>query len=282
MLGRGVRIGALVAVALLVGFADARPSFGDEAVDACSAAAVSGQRLRREGQLRAATIQFELCAKSSCRPDIVRDCTGWLEEATNATPSIVVAIHDEHGLDVVDPVVQLDGQPIAPEAVARAVPLDPGLHTLTASRPGSMAVRETIVLREGERMRPVSVVLPPARAIAPAVVEMPRARPVPAAAYGLGAVGLAGLAAFAIAGSIGDADWNRSDCSSGCLRSDAVRVRRELVTADISLGVGVVASAIATLLYLRRPSLSSSGATPSQARVARGLSAFGLRAGYDP
>jgi hypothetical protein len=40
---------------------------------------------------------------------------------------------------------------------------------------------------------------------------------------------------------------------SGCAHPDAVRVRSELLGADVALGVGVVALTVGLLLYFTRP-----------------------------
>lgn len=235
------------------------PAMADDSLDECSAAAVRGQKLRRDGHFNQAALEFARCADNTCRADIVKDCAGWLEETRSAAPSIVVAVHDDRGLDVLDAVVRVDNQRIAPEAAARAISLDPGPHSLVVSRPGAVGVTESIVLREGEKMRAISVQLPSSRAAIPPEAKddlrpPTTDRPIPASVYVFGALGVASLGTFGVAAAIGDSDWSRSNCGNGCLADDAGRVRRELLVADVALGIGLVASGIATWLYLQRPS----------------------------
>jgi hypothetical protein len=227
---------------------DGHPAHADESLDACGAAAVNGQKLRRDGKLREAKSWFEVCSRSSCRDDIVHDCRTWRDEVDRLLPAIVIRARDEQGRLVTDAHVIIDGSPAPPGPLFQSIPLEAGPHTVDVERPGSSPISKAIVLREGEHAD-VSVVFASTRRPEPPRDE----RHVPAAAYVSGAIAVAGLVGFGALAGIGYADWSRSGCSVRCIHSDAERVRTELLVADVSLVVGAIAAGVATWLYLTRP-----------------------------
>ena len=86
----------------------------------------------------------------------------------------------------------------------------------------------------------------------------PAERPVPAAVWVLGGVGVAALASFAgfaVAGA-SQRDDLKSSCEPLCASGDVSKVRTKLVVADVSLGVGIVALGAATYLFVTRPATS--------------------------
>jgi hypothetical protein len=251
------------------------PARAEGSIDACNSAAVDGQTLRRAGRLREARGRFESCAKSSCRADIVSDCTRWLAEVDQAAPSIVIIARDANGVDVIGASVTIDGQPQQTEALARAIPLDPGEHVIDLVRPGGARLRLPVMLREGERMREVVATFVPDTPPPPHPEETGESRPVPASVYVAASIGVVGLIGFAVAGGIADADWNRTGCDVGCGHDDAVRVRRELLVADVSLGIGVVSLGVAAWLFFSRPRhpVAASSRPPSGAGLSAAPSA---------
>jgi hypothetical protein len=226
----------------------------DGLLDACSAAAVDGQKLERAGRLLEAKARFESCARQECRLDIVQDCSTWMQALERRTPSIVVDVHDERGAGVTDVSVTVDGAAIARETLARPIRLDPGTHAVVFARGGTRIVR-SVDLHEGERLD-VSTVF--------ASQPTSPARPIPAGTYVSGAIAALGLTAFGVVGGVGFADWRGSRCDVSCSQADATRVHAELLIADVSLGIGVVAAGVATWLYLVRPSERESSATAKQ------------------
>jgi hypothetical protein len=251
-----VPIRALLVVAVVgtswlsAGSAEASPT--DEP---CFEAAANGQRERNEGHLLSARAQFDICAQPTCDAKVVQRCVGWLAEVDEATPSIVLAVQDASGRDLVDVSVSIDG--VAREGVigGRATPIDPGPHVLRFMRPGADPIERSIVMREREKARLVRAVFA-APAAAPAVPTSTAPRAVPVSVYVLGGVGIAAVAVatyFAI-GGLGDR--SRFGCAAGCSREQADTVSRQLLVADIASAVGIVALGAAAWLYLTRPSPS--------------------------
>jgi hypothetical protein len=124
------------------------------------------------------------------------------------------------------------------------------------------------IVREGEKLKPVRVdisaraeeptalrVSPVAtRPIAPSSAPPAERRPIPWYAYataGLGVVAAGGFAAFAIAGASGKSDLEQ--CRPDCSASDISDVRARFITADVFLGVSLVALGATAILYLTRP-----------------------------
>jgi hypothetical protein len=245
----------MLSVIVVVGVAMLAPraARGDESLDACSSAAVNGQKLRRDGKLREAKSWFETCSRSTCREDIVSDCKAWQDEVARLLPSVVIQAHDADGHPVTDARVRIDGAPTPPEALSQPIALDPGQHTVELERSGTSPISRSIVLREGERAD-VSVIFASARA---PTAAPPDARPVPTSVWVSGAVAAAGLIGFGVLAGVGYADWNDSRCDVSCVPADAERVRTTLLAADVSLAIGAIASGVATWLYLTRPSRTS-------------------------
>lgn len=245
---------ALVALAVgatLAGWSPRAKADGD----ACLAAPVEGQQLQRAGKLLAARDRFASCARKTCPAEIVQDCTRWEQQVASALPSVVLVARDAKGRDLVDVAVAIDGQPDVGLS-ARAVELDPGSHRFVFHRQRSADVEVDLLLREGEKDRPVAATFGVPTPPRPAPVEEPTAspsRPVPVAAWIAGGVGVLGLAGFATFGALGVSDRASSGCGVGCSQSQKDHVDGELRAADISLGVGVVALGIATWIYLTRP-----------------------------
>lgn len=242
---------AAVAVAALLAWS-VRPALvrADDSLDACSAAAVDGQKLRRDGHLLRARDAFEACARESCRADIAHDCQTWLAQVDAATPSLLVTVRDEHGRAVGDAAVTIDGEAISPERLGRSFALDPGEHVVTVARAGSQGAKRDVVLHEGERIVEVALTLAPAQAFS--AREPKRERVLTPATLVTGSVAAAALVTFGVLATIGYSDWNRSDCSVSCDHADATRVHAELTAADIALAVGVFASAVTAGFYFWR------------------------------
>jgi len=242
--------------------------------DTCMSAPVQGQQLQRAGKLLAARDRFTACARKNCPAEIVQDCTQWAQQVASALPSVVLAARDAAGNDLTDVRVAIDGQPDA-GMTARAVELDPGKHRFFFRRQGSPDVEVDVLLREGEKDRPVGATFGvPAEPPPPApAAEEPRdasSRPVSVAAWIAGGIGALGFVGFGAFGAIGVSDRSASGCDTGCAPSPKNRVDTELRVADISLAVGVVGLGVATLLFLTRPSVTESPAVVLDVRPAPG------------
>ncbi|MDP9035081.1 MAG: hypothetical protein M3O50_09760 [Myxococcota bacterium] len=124
--------------------------------EACLTAADEGQSLRDDGKHMLAREQFLGCAREVC-PRIVRDqCTEWLRQLDESTPTVVFGAKDDHGNDVTSARVTADGKLITDHLDGKPFAMDPGPHDIVFERPGSQPVTVHVVLRTGEKNRDVS------------------------------------------------------------------------------------------------------------------------------
>lgn len=126
-------------------------------VQACLNASEKGQRARANGKLREARESFLVCGSEGC-PSIVRkDCSQWTDQLTNALPTVVFGAKDRAGHDLFDVAVTMDGEKIVDKLDGKAVFVDPGRHTFKFEANGAAPVNETLLVREGEKSRVVTV-----------------------------------------------------------------------------------------------------------------------------
>jgi hypothetical protein len=226
---------------------------------ACLAAADKGQALLKERKLVDAREALASCARDVCPGLVKRDCTGWLEQAQAAMPTIVVAARDAQGRDVVDGRVVLDAETADRPLDGKALEIDPGPHTIKVLRLGREPVTQSVVVRENEKGRTIVLQLEPL-APPPAPVRADVAPPPSTPAIAplvLAGVGLTAGAVGAYFGIKGLSDRSSLGCQSGsggCAHADYTQVQREFVVADVALGVAVVSVAAAAILYFaQRP-----------------------------
>lgn len=144
-----------------------RAAEGADQKEACLAAADAGQSLRDDGQYSIARDQFLTCARDVC-PKIVHDqCTTWLHQLDEATPTVVFGAKDDHGNDVSAARVIADGKVITNTLDGKPVPLDPGPHDIRFERDPSGAITVHVVLKAGEKNREVTATFPPVQAEPP-------------------------------------------------------------------------------------------------------------------
>ncbi len=236
------------------------------------------QYLKKESKLRDARAVLLVCASDACPTAVRNDCVPWLAEVEAATPTISVGVRDDQGKDVTGARVSIDGVAQPDAADGRAVPVDPGKHTIHVETSDGRAADEAIVARASEKNRLVTIVLKTGAASAAGATdaahpapETPSPAPAPAAEgrsialpLGLTVVGAAGLGAAFVFGfsAKGEANDLRSSCAPACKDSDLDPVRAKLLYSDIGLGIGVVALAAATYFWLK-PGASAS--SPSKA-----------------
>jgi hypothetical protein len=253
-------VAAAVAVAVSSG-APARAAGGS---DACLAAPVEGQKLQRAGKLLDARDRFASCSLNTCPAEVVEDCMRWARQVDDALPSVVVAARDTKGKDLLDVRVSIDGKPPA-EMSTRAVRLDPGSHTFVFQREGSADVKQQVMLREGEKREVLATFGAPPDTSSPTTPATSTAtvseRPVPVAAWLAGGVSGLALISFATFGTLGVMDRGTDHCDTGCPSDQKSGIDAKFLVADVSLGVGVVALAVAAWLYLSRPSVEVQAAS---------------------
>lgn len=240
----------------------------EEPTQQCIAAHVEAQRLRKSSKLQAARKALVRCADAGCPAVLVEECTALLSEADKAQPSLVFVARDEAGLDIADARV-LEGDAVLLERLdGKAVELDPGEHKLRLERKGSQPIEQTLIVREGDKLRRVEVVF----TTQVSVHSEPGERDVSPAFWIVGSTGLVGLALFGGLGIAGISKKGALDdlgCAPRCATEDVDEARTLFLAADISLGVGLAALAVAPVLFFTSPFVaSSSAATLSLAPVA--------------
>lgn len=255
---------ALAAAIVLV----ATPAYAGPESSTCIASAEQGQRARYDGKLRTARDAFVVCARTTCPAQIHDDCTRWLAEIETSLPSIVPGAQWSDGQDVLAARLTIDGAAV--EANGRALPIDPGEHELAVTHPDARApVTQTFVVREGEKNRSVRISLDRrAVVVPPTPTPTTTRRPVPVASWILGGVALAGAGAAVglwLSGRSGLDDL-RADCGHRCAEDDVDGQRTKLLVGDVASVAGAVALGAATWFFLRRPTVTTTAASPFAVR----------------
>jgi len=257
----------LAILAACVWLAPFEAAAADKAALACIQSAEEGERARKAGELLHARELFAQCSAHECPTMLRRDCTSWLEDADRQVPSIVLGAHDGDGRDVVDARVSIDGALVREQLDGNPIALDPGSHVVRFERVGIAPVEVHVVVRAGEKNRPVLATLappPPVVPVTPASATPPptpaaptapagQGRSVPAGAWVLGGVAVAAFGVFGVLGTIGSNDANtlRATCAPGCTDSQVQPVHLKLIGADIGLGVGVLSLVGAVWIAVR-------------------------------
>ncbi len=207
---RGVFASVVVVGMVVIG----RPAIAGDPKAECIASADQAQQARDDGRYRAAREAFASCSRSVCPKMVSASCTKWAREIEDGMPTVVLSAKDASGTDITDAHVTFDGAQLAASLDGRPVAVDPGSHKLRFERDGSEPAEQTVVIKAGEKLRSISVVLKAA------VVEVVHhdehervekksgdsGRAVVTVAFGvLAAGGLAGGVALAFA-SQGDSD----------------------------------------------------------------------------
>jgi hypothetical protein len=218
---------------------------------------------RDDGELQHARDSFRACGNEGCPAKIQRQCREWLFDIEARLPSVVFRARTEDGDDLLDARVSVDGKPIPSAMNGRPVALDPGEHVVRWEAPEHRAVQQRVVIRESEKNRFLSAVLPAmqrprstvtrrpaAAAAAPPAARIPRAapeRPLPVLFWVGAGLAVAGGATFTWLGldvRADLADYER--CKPGCDRKDVEATASRAIIADAALGVGVVGVGLLT------------------------------------
>ena len=247
----------------------------------CIEAADRAQHLRDNGQLRAAREELLKCAVDTCPPIVQKDCSGWLAEVDGRLPTVIFSLRDSTGNDVGAVRVLVDGALLVSRLDGKGVPVDPGEHTFRFEPQQGAPIERRIIVRENDKGRLLSVVLPaadPPKHAPPVTESAGNGRSIPAICrYVLGGVSLVGLAGFAYfwLGAVSEAKDSEPTCAArGCRESDLESPRDKALVADISLGVGVAAAVAAVGFYVFQKRASGSlSLAVSPSREGFGLSA---------
>lgn len=241
-----VRVAALALVAGAATVPGVARADGEDR-QVCLDAAVKGQQLLKARRLRDARDALSSCAREVCPGVVRRDCLGWLSEAESALPTIVLAATDADGHDVTRARVAIDGRAVIDALDGKAIALDPGQHTVRLERSPGDAIEETIVARENEKGREVSL-----HFTSRGLSSAGRA-PVPPSAVVLASLGAVATGVFVAFGAKGlDDRGSGCDVAHACDRATYDRVVTEYTVATVALGVAVIAIAGAAWTYLAR------------------------------
>jgi len=264
----------LVAVAGIASVSDARAD--DETKEICVTAYHLAQELRLEGKLRRASEQAAICARAEC-PKVVRnDCTKWLVEIKQSTPTVVIKAKGPAG-DLGDVQVFVDDDLVASSLDGSAIAIDPGRHTLRFEYDTYEPVTQSIIVSTGVRNRPITVEFS-----APEPEPEPEAQELPVAGMAVLGVGVGLAAGFAALAAIGTSqvDDLRDTCgrTQSCAEADIDDAKTKLIVGDVLLGAGVIAAGVGTYLIISH-FVSNEAADDSAVRWIVAPSADGVVAG---
>jgi hypothetical protein len=286
---------------LLVGIALAMSSRASADTESCSQAHAGGQRHENAGHLREALASFQECASDAkCPLPIRNECAELYTTVDGRLPTLVFSVVDGYGSDVVEVKVSSGDTQVASSLDGRPIAVDPGLHEFRFTLPTGEVLTKSVLVRQGEKDRIVSLRLPrtdlgaaePAAANTELVVPSRDARatkltmPVGAwVSYGVGVAALGAWGTFALLGR--NAEKSLIECSPNCQATERDKydtMKQNYLVADISLGVAAASVVTGTILLLtmgRREKAGTDRATAGKTRRALSVSpvALGLDGG---
>jgi hypothetical protein len=262
-----------------------RPAAAEEPpnLPQCAEAFEKAQLLSKQGKLTPALEQLLLCAQASCPAFLAKECTANYDRIKASLPTVTLIARRSEAEPLVDVKVSVDGKPLVTRIDGLSVPVDPGVHEFVFELEGEAPVTVKVLLAEGEKNKPVVAEFRPPPPPAPVAAEPapppPRPAPaaekpgfrVPAAAYVLGGIGIAGLGVGVAFRALGAEDYNTlaESCGHNCAQPDVDAAKRKYLISHVGLGVGAAALvATGVVLYLGQGSATE----PER-------SAFGFRAG---
>lgn len=246
---------------------------------ACVAAYEKGQNERKNGALKSAKHEFGVCADAAC-PDVTKgDCTTWSAELDASIPTVTLIAKDAGGADLTEVVVTLDGAPLVSSIGSAAIEIDPGSHRFRFEAAGLPAVEQTLLLREGEKNRQVSVVL------AKAAEGAGSGREISPATWALAGVGGAGLIVFGVLGGLGLSEQSDAEdnCAPSCSDDVIDPIRTKFIAADVALSIGLASLGAALVVGLVTglgPGSSGAVSARLQVRPAPGGGAASFAIGF--
>jgi hypothetical protein len=250
-----------------VALAVPRVALADDA--ACIAAIETEAPLQKAGRLHEALAQAAKCADPACPVEVRTECSLRIQKMDAAMPTIVLGAADEHGNDLILVHVTLDSVPLVDTLDGKALALDPGSHLLRFEAEGKAPVEKTVVLREGEKDRRVTVALAPEGYVPQAPLPpLPVTPPSTwnqrkTTAVAAGAVGLVGVIVGSVTGGLAISSWStaKNECTAvSCppsTRPSAESSRSSAVTlgtvSTVAFVVGGAGLAGGGLLWLTAP-----------------------------
>lgn len=252
-------LGAALILASATAGADETAASTESAAAAPKAECVSqldrAQSLQSARKLREARTSYLACSAAAC-PEVLReDCSKSLVELDGTIPTVVFSARAE-GRDVTDARVLLDGEAVSSALDGHAVALDPGTHVVRFERAGGGVSEMRVVAREGEKNRSISATFMSSTPAEPEkAAQRPESGRFPVLPVILGGTGLLALGGsfYVRLNADSDADRLRSSCAPSCDQSSRDALSDKLVVANVALGVGIGAIALAAATWLFDP-----------------------------
>lgn len=224
---------------------------------ACFDAFEKTQGARRDGRLIEAKDAAIICSADACPRTLSRDCVKWVGELQALIPGLVFDVRLADGSNLTEVLVTMDGKPLLERVDGKAVPVDPGEHTLVFTSREFPPVTTKIVALEGDRARKVQVVLKKPEQPVSSTLDTPMlkmGRPVPIATWVFAGLGVALFSAAGLTGLVGLNGRARLEtCRPNCTATEVVTVGRTLAFADGLLIGGAVAAAASAVIFFTRP-----------------------------
>lgn len=236
----------------------------------CLAAHEEALKLRTDKKPHAAHDKFVQCANDHCPVVVRKECVEQLASTEKDAPTVALEAHDESGSDTSDVKVTLDGNAVTSKLTGVAIDVEPGEHVFVFERPDGKKIEQKVLIVEGEKNRKIVASWTPAPV--PKKEEPPppprekSISPIVWVAGGVGVVALGSFAFFALHGKSNEHDLAGS-CSPHCVDSDVSPVHRDYLIADVSLGIGLVAAAVAVWFAVAPPNEPKPAAAPWMPRI---------------
>jgi hypothetical protein len=238
---------------------------------ACVAAADQGQVLRDEGKFRLAREAFMRCARKTCPELVSADCSEWLVDLEQRSPSVIVSATDGEGNALTRVKVTVDGEPLTELLDGKLLLIDIGELVVRYEAAGFESVEQRITIAPSDKQRALGVRFRAERAArsqtSPAASASQTdgdARPIPLPTWIFGGTALAAFASATYFGLNGVAQRSEAlaadGCAPNCPASEKTSIRNKFLVADISLGVGLVSAGLATYFLLRPREAPPTGA----------------------
>lgn len=274
--------------ALVVAMTFASPAHADES-DECNPAYEDADALMRSGAVKLldARDKLRVCARPSCKPWMVKECTTSLAALEARIPSVVFSAKDEAGNDLVDVTVTSGDSTLASRLDGHAVELEPGERTFKLTRADGTSVLVTSIVKEGEKAQRVAATFegPKREPVAPVtpVVDVEVGTPPPVRTIGwvLAGVGVVGLGVGAVFGikAIGSKSDASCDAKNACDAGPLADARSSATVATVGFIAGAALTAGGIAIVLLAPSRASSSGRRIEAApsIAKNEGGFVLR-----
>ncbi len=240
------------------------------AEDSCARAFTVSAQLSKAGDLEAARVALVSCAAERCPAAMRPLCVEDLRKLEARMPSIVVVAKDAAGADVVELSLVVDGKTVLTRLDGKATELNPGTHVLRFEQNGQPVDEQQVVIREGEKGRPIAVQWRPSPVAAAAVAPVPP-KPSSDVVRVVNAAPSRPLSVFFLAGAslVAGGLWagfgisgflqrgSLESCKGGCPAPLIQSARTAFLVADISAIVSLVSAGVALVLEFTRPSVPS-------------------------